>query len=52
MNLEKIMLYFPIAVIVLILLLALISELLACRLNSDVAFLPTFGMENRIRILG
>jgi len=49
---EKIMKYFPFCLIGLILLFAFISELVACRFNSDLQFLPTFGAENRIRILG
>ena len=50
--LTKFMAYFPYVLIGLIIALALLSELSGCRLQSDMVFLPTFGMENRIRILG
>jgi hypothetical protein len=48
----KFMAYFPYLLIGVILAFALLSELLGCKLQSDAVFLPTFGIENVIRILG
>ena len=48
----KFMATFPYLLIGLILAFALVSELSGCRLQSDTVFLPTFGMEHVIRILG
>jgi hypothetical protein len=50
--LTKFIAYFPFVLIGLIVVLALISELSGCKLQSDAVFLPTFGMEDVIRILG
>ena len=51
-SLTLFMAYFPYLLIGLIVALALLSELVGCRLQSDTVFLPTFGIENVIRILG
>jgi len=48
----KFMTTFPYLLIGVILAFALLSELLGCKLQSDAVFLPTFGLENVIRILG